>query len=65
MKTTYECSKCGIVSADREHLCAPEQSSGYCGVEVEKATSMCTDMGISVSHGCSETGIFNQRERDK
>lgn len=57
MTSLYECSKCGVVSETREHLCQPqevENRDAYCGVNPDR--DICDTMHESVSYECGICG---------
>lgn len=53
---TYECSKCGVVSDTKEHLCAPKTvvMVDYCGSNPDR--DICEPMHESVRFECSVCG---------
>jgi len=57
MTTTYECSRCGVVSETKEHLCEPKTLASrydYCGDNPER--DICDTMNESFGYECSSCG---------
>jgi predicted RNA-binding Zn-ribbon protein involved in translation (DUF1610 family) len=57
MTKTYECSKCGVVSESKEHLCQPQEVAGleeYCGTNPDR--DICDEMHEAVSFECRICG---------
>lgn len=57
MTKVYECSKCGVVSETKNHLCAPkslESREEYCGTNPDR--DICEDMNKTVSFECRICG---------
>ena len=57
MTKLYECSNCGVVTEDKQHLCQPKEVGSkeeYCGVNPVR--DICDSMNASVSFECSVCG---------
>lgn len=57
MTKLYECSNCGVVTEDKQHLCQPKEVEGkeeYCGVNPVR--DICEKMNESVSFECRICG---------
>lgn len=56
MDQTYECTKCGVISVNKNHLCQPQPTSqaAYCGTNPDR--DICDSMHAAVSYECSVCG---------
>lgn len=57
MTKLFECSKCGVVTEDKPHLCQPKEVEGkeeYCGINPDR--DICDTMHESVSFECHICG---------
>jgi hypothetical protein len=57
MAKLYECSNCGVVTEDKQHLCQPKEVGSkeeYCGVNPVR--DICDQMNESVSFECRICG---------
>jgi hypothetical protein len=58
MTTLYECGTCGVVTQQREQVCAPKQvdsKSAYCGMAPDSG-EMCSDMKEHLAYVCGSCG---------
>ena len=60
MKKIYECSTCGIVTEQPEHLCKPvvlDGQSDFCGQPLGKRTAlMCAEETARLDYQCGNCG---------
>lgn len=57
MTKLYECSNCGVITEDKQHLCQPKEIAGkddYCGTNPDR--DICDTMHKSVSFECRNCG---------
>jgi len=62
MAKTYECERCGLISAHKDHLCEPVGQSHYCSEPVDKTASMCRETAGAQSFGCARCGRMADEE---
>lgn len=57
MSKLYECSNCGVVTEDKQHLCQPKEVGSkdeYCGTNPVR--DICDEMNESVRFECANCG---------
>lgn len=58
MNLIYECSSCGVISQEDEHLCQPQRLENmgvYCGTQ-KVEPHMCDEMKAHLPHVCGTCG---------